>query len=113
MSSVKEFINKIPEYFDEEKGCESDLTIVYDIHDMGEKYTIRIKNGACTVEPEGSDDYDVKLRMTSDNYLKTVYGVASELAYWMGTIRFIGKRLAYEELQYCLNIPADSGIMNL
>ena len=113
MSSVKEYIDRIPEYFDSKKGSESDLTVVYDIHDLGEKYTIRIKDGSCTVKPEGSESYDVKLRMTSDNYLKTVHGVSAELAYWMGTIRFFGKRLAYDEMQYCLSIPADTKIRSL
>ena len=121
--SVREYLERIPLYFDANKAGESCLVVVYEIHDSADNdgiWTVTVAEGKCTVstgEPEigpGSEPgrYDVKLYLTAEVYRRILNGSMeiSKTPYATGAVRFFGNQLAHQELNSYLTIPKEARI---
>ncbi len=115
--NVREYLEKICDYFDKDKAGERRLCLVYKIHDSGQNdgsWTVRIEDGICTLSEEDAGDCTLRMLMTAETYERMIHGrMMSVLAYLTGAVRYQGLMLAHEELQSCLTIPPDSGIIVL
>lgn len=115
---VRDYLQKISEYFDGSKSGERRLVLVYKIHDSGKNdgvWTVHIENGKCELHEGEEENYDVKMLMTAETYQRIITGKLplGYLSYQNGDVRYLGKMLGYEEMQTFLNIPEGSGIAAL
>ena len=114
--SVKEYLDKIPKYFDEGKVAEDrSLTVVYQIHDSGDNngsWTVAIADKKCEITEGEAENFDTKLYMTAETYRRILTGRLDyvRLAYSTGAVRFYGNSLGHRELNSYVTIPQNAGI---
>lgn len=107
---VKDYLKKIPLYFDPAKAADRRLTVVYEIHDSGDNdgaWTVVIASGKCEVSEGEAEQFDTKLYTTAEVYRRILTGLMeiSRLPYSTGAVRFYGNSLGHRELNAYITIP--------
>jgi len=115
---VETYLEKIPIYFDAKKAADRKLTVVYEFHDSGDNngaWTVSISDGKCLLSKGMPDNYDTLLYTTADAYRRILSGRLdfARLAYSTGAVRFFGNTLGHRELNACLTIPKNAGVVAL
>lgn len=116
--SVSAYLERIPVYFDPAKAPNRKMTVVYEIHDSGDRngvWSVTVANGKCLLSKGEPERYDTKLYMTAEVYRRVLTGRLdiSKLAYSTGAIRFYGNSLGHRELNAYLSIPKNAGVAAL
>lgn len=116
--SVSAYLERIPVYFDPAKAPNRKMTVVYEIHDSGDRngvWSVSIIDGKCLLSKGEPERYDTKLYMTAEVYRRVLTGRLdiSKLAYSTGAIRFYGNSLGHRELNAYLSLLKDAGVAAL
>jgi len=116
--NVKDYLERIPKYFDAKRAADRELTVVYEFHDSGDNdgaWTITIADGNCSLSKGAADEYDTLLYLTAESYSRILSGKLDylRLAYSTGAVRYFGNTLGHRELNSYLALPGDAGVMAL
>jgi len=116
--NVKDYLERIPKYFDANKAADRELIVVYEFHDSGDNdgaWTITIDDGECSLTKGAAEEYDTLIYMTAESYGRIISGKLDylRLAYSTGAVRYFGNTLGHRELNSYLSLPRDAGVMAL
>jgi putative sterol carrier protein len=111
---LEEIFKRMPERFRADKAGDLDAVIEWRIDgrpDGGDdRWQLTIRNGACTVVPNGDEEPTLCFRVGAVNFLKLITGNASgPMLFTFGRLKIRGDLLLAARVQSFFEVPRSSG----
>jgi putative sterol carrier protein len=117
LEQPKDIIGSIPKYFTPKGDRARSFTVIYKIRGAGEEagvWSVTVDGDSCVVREGEAREYESKVLISKDDYLRLVYGELDIIHAWFsGRLRYVGNIFAQDELNTYLNLPAESGMIRV